>query len=72
MCDSSGGTVDHYLCCKNYRHLAYEWSDYRFAFSWINSSKGTLDSQVLDPFEVEDGWFEIVLPSLELILTDRS
>jgi hypothetical protein len=66
----SVGTVDHYLCCENHRHLAYEWSNYRFSSSWINSSKGTLDNQVLDPFEVEDGWFEIVLPSLELILTD--
>lgn len=64
------GTVDHYLCCQNYRYLAYEWSNYRFASGWINSSKGTLDDQVLDPFLVEDDWFEILLPSLQLVLTD--
>lgn len=64
------GTVDHYLCCQNHRHLAYEWSNYRFASAWINSSKGTVDEQVLDPFLVEDDWFEILLPSLQLVLTD--
>lgn len=64
------GTVDHYLCCQNHRHLAYEWSNYRFASAWINSSKGTLDDKVLDPFLLEDDWFEILLPSLQLVLTD--
>jgi hypothetical protein len=64
------GTVDHYLSRKHYRHLAYEWSNYRFASGWINSSKKEIDVQVLDPFEVQDDWFEIILPSLQLVLTD--
>ncbi len=64
------GTVDHYLCCENHRHLAYEWSNYRYASGWLNSSKRTLDEQVLDPFQVGDDWFEILLPSLQLVLTD--
>ncbi|WP_246605472.1 hypothetical protein [Sphaerospermopsis torques-reginae] len=64
-------TVEHFLSCENHRHLAYEWSNYRFASGWINSSKGTLDNQVLDPFEVEDDWFEILLPSLQLVITDK-
>ncbi|MDM3857675.1 MAG: hypothetical protein PT120_23000 [Aphanizomenon gracile PMC649.10] len=25
------GTVDHFLSCENHRHLAYEWTNYRFA-----------------------------------------
>ncbi|HEY2291212.1 MAG TPA: hypothetical protein VGM86_10975 [Thermoanaerobaculia bacterium] len=65
------GTVDHYLSCKIHRERAYEWSNFRFASQWINSSKRTADDDVLDPFEVEDGWFEILLPSLQLVLTDR-
>ena len=65
------GTVDYFLSCDNHLHLAYEWSNYRFASGWINSSKGTLDQQVLDPFEVENDWFEILLPSLQLIITDK-
>jgi hypothetical protein len=24
----------------------------------------------MDPFEVQDGWFEIILPSLELVVSD--
>lgn len=64
------GTIDHYWCCENRPALAYEWSNYRYVSNWINSSKGILDDQVLDPFEVQDGWFEILLPSMQLVLTD--
>ncbi len=64
------GTVDHYRSCKCVRSQAYEWSNYRFASGWINSSKQDIDDRVLDPFQVEDGWFEILLPSLQLVLTD--
>jgi len=65
------GTVDHYLCCKNHRDLTYEWSNYRYVSGWLNGSKKTFDNQVLDPFEVGDDWFEIILPSLQLVLTDK-
>lgn len=64
------GTIDHYLSCKNYPEQTYEWSNYRFASGWINSSKQDADERVLDPFLVEDGWFEILLPSLQLVMTD--
>jgi len=70
MCDLVG-TVDHYLSWENYHHLAYEWSNYRYASAWINSSKKNIDDQVLDPFQVGDDWFEIILPSLQLVLTDK-
>ena len=65
------GTVDHFLSCKHERHLAYEWSNYRFSAGWINSSKQTADARVLDPFEIQEGWFEILLPSLQLVVTDK-
>ncbi|NCR63451.1 MAG: hypothetical protein GPJ26_15360 [Microcystis aeruginosa LG11-05] len=61
-------TVDHFLSFHNYRHLSYEWSNYRYVANWINSSKQNLDDRLLDPFEVEDNWFEILLPSLQLVL----
>ena len=63
------GTVDHYLCRHKHPHLAYEWSNYRYASAWINSSKKDHDDSVLDPFRVQDDWFEILLPSLQLVLT---
>jgi hypothetical protein len=64
------GCIDHYLSSRNHRHLAYEWSNYRFSSEWINKSKQNADDEVLDPHEVEDGWFEILLPSLQLVLTE--
>ena len=63
------GTVDHFISCKTNPFLAYEWSNYRFASGWINSSKK--DAEVLDPFQVGDDWFEILLPSLQLVLTGK-
>jgi hypothetical protein len=64
MLDPTGGTVDHYLSYKNRPDLTYEWSNYRFASAILNSSKKKEDNRVLDPYEVGEGWFEILLPSL--------
>ena len=69
MHDPTGGTVDHYLSFKHHRHLAYEWSNCRFASGPLNSSKKNADDSVLDPYEVGEGWFEIILPSLQLRVT---
>ena len=63
------GTVDHFVSFKVDRTLAYEWDNYRYASAWLNSSKGT--QTVLDPFAVRKGWFRILLPSLQLVVTDR-
>ncbi|OIP41252.1 MAG: hypothetical protein AUK47_06695 [Deltaproteobacteria bacterium CG2_30_63_29] len=64
------GTVDHFVSCDEDRSKAYVWSNYRFASGWINSSKSTVtSSEIFDPFEVGDGWFEILLPSLQLVAT---
>jgi len=67
------GTVDHYISCAEDRNKAYEWDNYRYAAHWINSSKsgGHNESfRVLDPYEVGDGWFEIILPSLQLVVSE--
>ncbi len=72
------GDVDHWLSCGNRsggtspnRHLAFEWSNFRYAAPVINSLKGSLDNQILDPCEIEDGWFEVLLPSFQLVPGDR-
>lgn len=70
MLDPTGGSVDHYLSFKHHPALAYEWSNYRFASNTLNSSKRTADDTVLDPQEVKPGWFKILLPSLQLVVTD--
>ncbi len=65
------GDVEHFLSKKNRSDLIYEWSNYRYITGSLNGSKGNHDDKILDPFEVCDGWFEVILPSMQLILTDR-
>lgn len=66
------GTVDHYLSIEGgHRSLAYAWSNLRYSAGWVNSSKATLDDKVLDPFLVRQGWFELLLPSLQLVMTNK-
>ncbi len=61
------GTVDHFVPVDADETLAYEWSNYRYASAWINSSKSKA-ARVLDPLDVRQGWFEVLLPSLQLVL----
>ncbi|MBF0323330.1 MAG: hypothetical protein ABT940_00375 [Alphaproteobacteria bacterium] len=65
----SSGTVDHFVSIDEDKTLAYEWKNYRYLDSGINSSKNNAKG-LLDPFVVEKDWFEILLPSLQLVLTD--
>ncbi|WP_208729785.1 hypothetical protein [Corallococcus exercitus] len=68
----SPGTADHFVSIDEDRSLAYEWSNLRYSVGWLNSRKKALVSRrLLDPFEVQDGWFAILLPSLQLQVTDR-
>ena len=70
MLDPTVGTVDHFLSVKHHRHLAYDWGNYRFASATMNASKQSADAALLDPYQVGDGWFEIVLPSLQMRVSD--
>lgn len=49
-------STDHMLPKSTAWEHVYEWSNYRLACGLMNSRKGAAAS-VLDPFEVEDGWF---------------
>jgi len=65
------GTVDHFVSVDEDRSKAYDWENYRYCAAWINSSKGSVPAgDLLDPFDVEDGWFELHLPSLQLRVSD--
>jgi hypothetical protein len=46
---------------------AYEWKNFRYGEGVINQRKS--NHIILDPFKVQDNWFEILLPSLQLVLT---
>lgn len=63
------GTVDHLKSYRTHPELAYAWSNYRYVAHWINAAKKT--AEVLDPYEVGEGWFEVLLPSLQLVMTDK-
>jgi hypothetical protein len=59
-------TVDHFVAKNPRPELAYEWSNFRLACSLMNTRKLEFDD-VLDPFEVEDGWFTLELSTLEVL-----
>lgn len=65
------GTVDHFRSSSRSPRLAYEWSNYRYVDGRINAKKQVADAAVLDPYAVRDEWFELLLPSLQLRLTNR-
>ena len=65
------GTVDHFVSWREDPSKAYEWENYRYCAAWINASKGNMPvAELLDPFEIEDGWFELLLRSLQLRVSD--
>ncbi|MEX1362238.1 MAG: hypothetical protein AB1Z98_03885 [Nannocystaceae bacterium] len=53
-------SVDHMAPKSRAWDRVYEWSNYRLACSLLNARKRDF-SDVLDPFEVRDGWFELEL-----------
>lgn len=54
-------SVDHFIPYSTTQsRLAYEWSNYRLAAAVINSRKQH-HCDVIDPFEVQNGWFTLNL-----------
>ncbi len=53
------GEVDHFVAKTRNANLAYEWSNYRFACTEMNRKKSSCKDNILDPFQVQEGWFEI-------------
>ena len=65
------GTVDHFANCQEDRSKAYEWGNFRYCAAWINSGKSNVPARhLLDPFNFENGWFELHLPFLQLRVSD--
>lgn len=57
---TGGSGVDHFIAKSKRADLAYEWDNYRLACSTMNNRKRDYDD-VLDPFAVETGWFQLEL-----------
>ena len=63
---TGAASVDHMLPKSLEWQVVYEWHNYRLACSLMNSRKNNYRN-VLDPFEVEDGWFRIELVGYQVI-----
>jgi hypothetical protein len=61
--DTGADTVEHFLAKDTHPQQAYEWNNYRLVCSTLNGRKGTRED-VLDPFQIQNGWFVIDFPSL--------
>ena len=44
----------------------YEWTNYRLACALMNTRKNDV-AQVLDPFDVQDGWFALELYEFQVV-----
>lgn len=59
-------SVDHVAPKSKRKDLAYEWSNYRLVCSLMNARKRDFED-VLDPFEIPDGWFVRELSFLQVM-----
>lgn len=59
-------SVDHMIPKSRAWDRVYEWSNYRLACGLANSRKGASE-EVLDPFEIEDGWFHLELTGFQVL-----
>lgn len=62
---TGGKSVDHMAPKSRHWDQVYEWGNYRLASSLLNARKRDF-SDVLDPFEVEDGWFVLELVGFQV------
>ena len=63
-------SVDHAVAKSQKWDQVYEWSNYRLACSLMNARKGAA-ACVLDPFEIEKGWFALELVGFQVLPGDR-
>jgi hypothetical protein len=62
---TGASSADHFIAKSSNRALAYSWDNYRFACSRMNARKNDA-SDVLDPFTILDGWFELYFPTMQV------
>lgn len=59
-------SVDHMIAKSLHWDQVYEWYNYRLACSLMNARKDAI-AGVLDPFEIEDGWFALELVEFQVV-----
>jgi hypothetical protein len=58
-------SVDHMVAKSRRWDMVYEWTNYRLACSRLNARKKDFQD-VLDPFEIIDGWFQLELVGFQV------
>jgi hypothetical protein len=58
---ATSASVDHFIPKAKEPQLAYEWDNYRLTTGVMNNNKGD-QTDIIDPFDVQAGWFVLVLP----------
>jgi hypothetical protein len=61
----TSASVDHFIPKSKSPQLAYEWDNYRLTTGIINNNKGE-QTGLIDPFDVQAGWFVLVLPGCDI------
>lgn len=59
-------SVDHMVPKSMRWDQVYEWTNYRLACALMNTRKNDV-AQVLDPFDVQDGWFALELYEFQVV-----
>lgn len=67
---TGGPSVDHAIPKSRAWRKVYEWSNYRLSARLINAKKG--ETTVLDPFEIEAGWFALELYGFQVVPGPRA
>ncbi|MBK1643066.1 hypothetical protein CKO25_00025 [Thiocapsa imhoffii] len=63
---TGAASVDHMAPKSRAWDRVYEWDNYRLAAARLNARKNAF-GDVLDPFEVQNGWFELELVGFQII-----
>ncbi|MFM9960655.1 MAG: hypothetical protein ACKV2Q_05460 [Planctomycetaceae bacterium] len=59
-------SVDHFAPKSRKWDQVYQWSNYRLACGPLNARKKDF-GDVLDPFDITDGWFQLELVGFQVI-----
>ena len=62
---TGAASVDHFAPKSRTWNKVYEWNNYRLAAARLNSRKNNFEDLV-DPFEVQPGWFHLDLVSFQV------
>jgi hypothetical protein len=66
---TSSVSVDHFLPKSSAPHLAFEWDNYRLTTQKANNNKANYI--IIDPFNVQPGWFALEIPSCLIVAGDN-